>query len=69
MNEPVTIPPVIEHGGVPDIMLANVVLIVQPASPKLNPEPETSIVSPPLPLLAESTMVGCVTVNITETEP
>jgi hypothetical protein len=65
-NEPIAAPPEREHEGVPSIVLATDEAIVQlPVSPVLNPEPETCIVSPPLPLLlGANAMVGTVTVNV-----
>jgi hypothetical protein len=66
-NEPVATPPEIEHEG----ELANVLppeeVIVQLPSPVLNPEPETVIVWPPMPLLGKGVMAGLVTVNPAET--
>jgi hypothetical protein len=68
MNEPVTTPSDMEHVGVPSITLAGAA-IVQPTSAELNPEPETCIVSPPLPLLGESDIVGVITVKVADTAP
>jgi hypothetical protein len=66
-NEPVTMPPVTEHEGVP--YMKPVGVIEQLASPELNPEPETVIVSPPVPLVGESEIEGAVTVNVSDTGP
>lgn len=68
MNEPVTTPPDTEHEGVPSMTFAGAA-IVQPVSPVLKPEPETAIVSPPLPLFGVSNMVGVVFVKVVVTGP
>jgi hypothetical protein len=69
MNAPVTTPPDTEQEGVPLMRPGAAIVIVQLVSPELNPEPETWIVSFPLPLLGESDIDGAVTVNVSDTDP
>jgi hypothetical protein len=50
-NEPVTTPPETEHV---EVRINEADAIVQAESAELNPEPETVIVCPPLPLVGET---------------
>jgi hypothetical protein len=57
-NEPVTAPPETEHV---EVRINEADAIVQAESPELNPEPETVIVSPPLPLVGETVALNTLT--------
>jgi hypothetical protein len=60
-NEPVTMPPETEHVELRMVSNPADVVIVQAASPELNPEPETVIVSPPLPLMGVAVILTALT--------
>jgi hypothetical protein len=61
MNEPVTTPPETEQVELRIVWLVAGSVIVQDASPELNPEPETFIVLPPLPLVGETDTLNALT--------
>jgi len=68
-NDPWTLPPLMVHeklamrGPVPELFV-----IWQVVSSELKPEPVTVIVSPPVPLLFESVIVGVSTLKVAETD-